>query len=383
MNGTLSIGNIDLSNNDPLILEFRDIWYTNGSIKGRIGHVGGPLNGENASGAVIGIHPGYLEVIPEGIHTISDLPVDSFLSWNNTSDQNGTFSIEGIPFGENYTMIIVPDDWVRFNGTESGYIISTIHFSHPIDFNTSRYPDSEVNGTVTYYEYIQPARGSVFGTVRFENKGPLAGNVSEGVTISLFNESGEEIGVAISDENGNYSFEDIPFGDGYELRAIPPEEVLGINNNSTGYLFWDGSAFNHSGNTAYNISLKFYKYAPPEINHPKISIIGSDNDPLEDVKITVKIEDDTYTAFTNEFGVAEFTQYEGINFPDGTTFRAELEGYDSIKWDQGEGIPKMEEEEERKNDILLVWVLIGMIVVILIFGAILILSKRKKPIDEE
>ncbi len=55
MNGTVVISEIDLSNKDTIILEFRDIWHTNGTIFGKVTYGVGPLNGSNVSKAVLGL----------------------------------------------------------------------------------------------------------------------------------------------------------------------------------------------------------------------------------------------------------------------------------------------------------------------------------------
>ncbi len=268
------------------------------------------------------------------------------------------------------------------DGSESGYIIWTQMFAHPPTGYGQSYPDTEIDVSVPYYYHIPPVDGSISGTVRYSG-GPHDGGGASNVTVELYNLTGALIRVVLSDDEGNFTFKNISFGEGYELKANPSDDILGINNERTGYLLWDGSAFNHTTDIVYNISLKHYEYIPPIIKHPKVAIIDKDNDPLEDVKVTVKIGDDTFIAFTDENGIAEFIDLNGTNFPTIASFKGELDGYDSIKWDQGEGIPKMGEEKGRSDDLLLIWILIGMIVIILVFGTILIIGRKKPPIEEE
>lgn len=384
-NGTVRIAEIDLSNKDEIIVVFRDIRFTNGTIFGKAAYDGGPLGGSN---------------LTNGTAYLWDTRINSTFSKdlavrNISIDENGTFSFDGVEFSSHYSIWVFPADHAEEGGDTSGYTYGMESVLHHWDDDVDPvaypmgsfqkmddYPDTRINLTVSYYEYSPPAEGPVSGTVTYSG-GPGDGEGAPNATIELYNITGDLVGERISDENGNFTFENITIGEGYELKATPSRDVLGINNEETGYLFWDGSAFNHTGDSTYNISLKYYDYIPPVDKHPKVAIIDSDNDPLEGVKVTAKIDGNTYTAYTDDNGVAEFTELDGLDFPGGTSFKAELDGYDTIEWDQGDGIPKMDEEEERSDDLLLIWILIGMIVVILIFGTILMLTRRKGPVQEE
>ncbi len=382
MNGTIVVNDIDLSNKYPIVLEFRDLWYTDGTVFGKVTYGVGPLNGSNVSKAVIGLGRDIDLTGLQVISSISEVPSEDLIVWNITTDENGTFHIPNIPFYDNYTLLIIPKDWAMIDGSESGYIIWTQMFAHPPTGYGQSYPDTEIDVSVPYYYHIPPVDGSISGTVRYSG-GPHDGGGASNVTVKLYNLTGALFRVVLSDDEGNFTFENISFGEGYELKATPSDDILGINNERTGYLLWDGSSFNHTTDTIYNISLKYYEYISPIEKHPKVAIIDKDNDPILDVKVTVKIGSDTFIAYTNENGIAEFTDFNGTIFPATASFKAELEGYDTIEWDQGEGIPKMGEEKGRSDDMLLIWILIGMIVIILVFGTILIIGRKKPPIEEE
>ncbi len=391
MNGSLEIMDLNLSNTDPIIIEFRDIWFTNGTIFGQVKYDGGPLNNTPVANASVQL---FIPLSAEDLKVFRLNPIPDYsignLQWAHTNS-TGHYEFMNISFGHHLGITIGQEDMVIRDGNISGYYHEGVGFAHILRETlhksysyivyfidtTGQFPDTQINISVPYYEYIPPMEGPISGTVKFNDKGPKANETAPNVTVSLFNITGDRIGETLSDENGNYTFSNITFGEGYELRAMPSPEDLGINNNRTGYLFWDGSGFDHTGDTVFNISLKYFQYVEPVIKHPKVFIIDDNNDPLDHVMVTITTGEDEFTAFTNEDGIAEFRDIDGIELPDGAVLKAEKDGYTTIEWNQGDGIPKMEEEPKRGDDILLVWVLIGMIILILGFGMYLMMKKGK------
>lgn len=386
-NAMIEIEEIDLTNDAPIHLDFMDIWFTNGTIFGNIVHEGGPMDGEPVSN-------GTAYLWDYSVNTTFSR--DHELAKEYPLDENGSFMIVDLDFSFYNQIWVYPEDTVEDGGFESGYTFNVLNVPHhwivvgnftnfqPGSFKKMEdYPDTYVSLSIPYYEYIPPNEGDIFGTVRFGIKGPLANEIAPNTTVMLYNLTEDLIGETISDAEGNYSFEDIPFGEGYELRAMPADDVLGVTNNISGYLFWDGSAFNHTGDTNQNISLKYYQHIPPSIKHPKVAIISEDNEPMKNVRVTVTIGEEEYIAYTNEDGIAEFDEIEGLSFPNGSSFMAEIDGYETIEWDHGDGIPKMKEEPMRDDDTLLVWILIAMIVIVLMVGTYLITRKRDQEIKEE
>lgn len=391
MNETVILDDIDLTNTDDILIEFRDLWLTNGTVFGKVTFEGGPLDGMNVSNGSAYLWPYDVDTPFARDH---ELAIEYSII-------NGTFIMEDLIFSYYYQIWVFPNDTVEGSRIKTGYTFDarTVHHHWVHDIGTEvpierfqkmeNYPDTFVNFTIQYFEFVPPTNGSISGTIKYE-KGPNADLVAPNVTVLLFDLNETRIGETESDENGNYSFENIEYGLNFEIRAIPSDIDLGINNNKTGYLFWDGSAFNHFYNltthtsgTTHNISLKYYKYIPPAVHHPRVAIIDSNNEPLEHVLVTVTIGEDDYRAVTDENGIAEFMTLTGLDFPDGSKFTAEGEGYETIEWEEGDSVPKMEKEEGRDDDLVLILVLSAMMIAVLVFAFILIFAKKKQVPDTE
>lgn len=404
INNTIILEDIPLTNTDDILLEFRDIWHTNGSIYGHVKYGEGPMEGEPLVNATLDLF------IPLGSDSLEEPRVTKY-DWNmtfgthlyTTTNSSGFFEFENVTFGHGFTLQLDHSDLIDNGGNISGYYPLIEGFDHVLQessgpvtdmsfihyyYNTSApYPDSELDLTVPYYEFVLPTEGPITGTVKFD-EGPKDGEKASNVTVELFDRNGTSLVETRTDTDGDYTFFNITYDIDYEIRATPSDADLGINNNRTGYLFWDGSAFNHYYNetthrtgTTINISLKHYEYIPPAVHHPKVAIIDSGNDPLENVKVTLRVNDEEIMVLTDENGVAEFKKLTGLYFPEGSTFKAELEGYETIEWKEDDPVPKMKEEEEREDDYLLIGILAVIIIAVLAFAFILIFS-RKKPVSE-
>jgi len=386
-NGDMNITLFDLNSTEPVLLEFRDIHHTNGTIKGRISYSGGPMDGLLAANASVS-----LAALETSFDTNVSLlpPASEMILANTTTDDTGHFLFSNVDFAHDLTLIVHPRNEVPWGGNMSGYTGARISFDHNMvkDVNGSSdgysiyvispgadYPDTVLDPELDYYEYIPPTNGTISGVVIYDG-GPLDSEFANNTTVRLYNLTGDMVSETTTDRGGNFSFKGVPFGDGYEIRAYPREALRGVINNSTGYLPWDGSAFNLTGDLSYNISLKYYEHHENLRKHPSVMILDTDNEPVEGVEVTLFVEGERYTSVTDGMGVAEFEQIEGLAFPEGSSFRAEKEGYETIEWNIGEGIPKMRKEAERPDDTFLVLFLVGVVILILVLAVFLMSRKR-------
>lgn len=336
-----------------IVLEYVEfVPPTNGTLQGEIIYSGGPKDGEISSNATVFIYNSSMVEIA-----------------NDTVDEQGRYEFLELPFGENYTVKVVPVDGVKMGGSEEGYPILEMIFHH----------DNVRDLNISILYYIPAISGPISGWVRYQ-EGPKDGNFIPNASVILLNISGDEIGSMKTDDAGYFIFEDVPFGVGYELRVSPPMEDAGVNNEETGYLFWDGSAFPHNGSTRMNASLKYY--SEPAI-HPRVTILDRDGEPVESVWITAEVSDEVYTAETDALGTAVFIGYDGENFPDGTIMKASRSGWEKERWEWQEPVPQMKEAEAYDNS--LVFILIAVFVFIVIGAALvtMFLGRTKEEIIEE
>lgn len=325
---------------------------TSGPLSGHISYSGGDMDGENVTNATVKV---YNETMAEIASTMSDA--------------NGTYLFEDLDFGHNYTLEVAPEDPVEDGGTESGYVTTLWGY-----FNFTE--EMEKNLTVDYYEYVPPTSGPVSGTVSYSG-GPHDGNSSVNTTVAILNSTGTELYSTETDLNGNYSFEDMEFGSGYTLVVTPPSELEGVMDVKSGYLVHE-EELNHTEGTTIDVSLEYYeKPSDSEKKHPEIKITDEDGDPVEGVKVTAKIDGDTYTATTDGNGIASFTGYDGEEFPAGTEFKATHDDYEEISWEQGDEIPQMK-ESKRDNTVM---VIILVVIVALIILALLFFGLKGRGED--
>lgn len=318
----------------------------------------------------------------EGIVSTLDVPVHSLpianasvlildnnqtVIANTTTDESGFFRFWEIPMGVNFTLRVVPPNPVEEGGEESGYLI----FESWVNLTES----DEVVILLQYYEYNS---APIFGYVRYKD-GPKEGEFVELAEVRLFNQTGVEMGVAITKWGGLYGFQDIPFGEIYELRITPPLHELGVNLEITGYLPWD-YGFYHNRSISINASLKYYEHMEPAPPHPEVTILDDEGNPVEGAQVEVTIEGATYTAKTNMFGTAVFQSLEMEDFPAEAEFTVSKEGYDDIEWKQGEEIPAIKESKTEEP----IWLLVLMVIVVLLVLAIAayLIFLRKGPGEE-
>jgi len=352
----IEIDQVDANTTDDLVFEFTDIFDQVRSISGWATYLDGPFEGMNATNTTV-------LVFGDNMTEVA----------NATVNMTGTFVIEGLPIDVNYTLVSVPEFEVDAEGTVSGYLRTS--------YNVTLSDDIVWDPELPYYEYIAPppTSGPIHGYIRYF-EGPKDGDFSEGAEVRLFNENGDLIGTEATDEGGHFLFEDIPFGELYELRATPPLDELGENLKTTGYLVWDSSAFAHNGSTRINVSLNYYEHIVSPVYHPKVTILDEDGDPVEGVQVEVTILGATYRATTNAQGVATFEGLDMADFPGNATFRGSKEGYDDITWNQGGDIPKLKESKD-ETDTWLIIVLV-VVVVIVLAGAAYLIFMKKGPEDE-
>ncbi|MBN1390413.1 MAG: hypothetical protein JXA22_07215 [Candidatus Thermoplasmatota archaeon] len=346
---------VDANTTDDILFEFTDIFDQVRAIRGWVTYLDGPMMGQNATNATIHIiSPNMTEVA------------------NATVNGTGLYEIEGLHVGVIYTIVVVPEFEVVDGGSNSGYIRTetTVNLTDDIFWDPA----------FAYWWYIPPTAGPIFGYVRYL-EGPKDGVFCGGAEVDLYNLTGELSATTTTDNDGHYMFEDVPFGEGYEIRVTPPLEELGTNLQITGYLVWDGSAFTHNGSTRINASLKYYEHVEPTIYHPDITIIDENGRPVEGVVVEVSILGATYKATTNDEGIALFEDLDMADFPSGATFKASREGYDDIEWVQGESVPAMKESVDDPHTWLII--LLVIVVIMVLAGAAYIIFVRKGPEEEK
>ncbi|MEA3559110.1 MAG: fibronectin type III domain-containing protein, partial [Candidatus Thermoplasmatota archaeon] len=289
------------------------------------------------------------------------------------ADMNGSYMIENLDFGHNYTIEVTPENAVEDGGTESGHIMT---MEGPFNFTD----DMVMNITVDLYTYTKPSAGQISGTIAYGG-GPMDGDVSEGARVSLMDEDGAYTNTT-TNETGYYSFEDVDLGN-YTITVYPPALMAGETDVKSGYMMAEIAEFvvDSDVEIVKDVELNYYEYEeqPNAEDHPEINITDEDGEPIEGVTITVTVGEDTYTATTDSDGVAVFNDFDGTEFPADSEYRAEKDGYDTIEWKQGESVPEMKEEEETDNTLM--YILIAAVVVILL--VVLFLFMRKKGDDEE
>ncbi|MFW3147322.1 MAG: hypothetical protein ACMUIE_11005 [Thermoplasmatota archaeon] len=340
---------VEFNFTDDLDLEIEVEYYEyvppiNGTLNGTVTYKGGPMDGQNAVNATVMVHNNTMSM------------------WETIVDENGTYSFEELPLGLDYILRIVPMDGVTEGGLEEGYLITEILFDH--------ISDQTLN--VEIRNYTPPTEGPIYGWVRYEG-GPKDGLFAEGARVLLLNMTGSQVGNMTTSTTGYFEFPGKPVGEGYELRITPREDELGINNQATGYLFWDGSAFTHDGDTRINASLKYYR-KPVEIR-----IVDDDGNPVEGAIVTITIGNETYTAETDEDGIAIFDDLEEI--PDGAEIEASKEGYETRTWKWPEPTPPLVLSETQ--DHTLVFILISIFVVIAIAVALFFMFGRRSKEEYE
>ena len=342
------------------------VWNTtddpiNGTLSGKVLYSGGPMTGENATNATVHLHNGTMDEI-----------------MNTTVDEEGYFEFLEVPFesGWNYTLRVVPEEVVEEGGDTSGYIewMDNFTFEEPLGLEID----------LEYYEYIPPppTSGPVSGTVTYDG-GDEDGNVSVGATVTLLNSTGVEVNSTETDENGNYTFADIEFGDGYTIVVTPAEDMAGETDVKSGYLDSD-SEFDHSSEdgSVVDIELTYYQKPPEEVQHPNITILDEDDNPVEGAKVTAEIDGETYTATTDSNGVAEFGEYEGEEFPEGTEFKATHDDFEEITWSQGDEVPQMKEEKKEDNTLMIVILVVIVVLIILALLFFGLKGKGEEPLED-
>jgi hypothetical protein len=255
-------------------------------------------------------------------------------------------------------MWFIPENDVGWNGTESGYVKEVIHF----EFTEDLVKDV----SLAYFEYDPSLRGDIYGRVVYEG-GPKDGEGASAVKVELLLGSAA-LQTITTNGTGHYRFESVIFMSPLTIRITPLEEDIGEMDARSGYLPKTTPEFNHiDGDHEENVILEYYEMGVEE--HPSVTILDEDGDPISDVVVVVNVGDDMYVAMTDENGTAEFDELSGAEFPDGAAFKASKEGYGDVEWAQGDEIPEMveeKEEEEESNDIFLILVIILIIIIVLV-----------------
>lgn len=332
---------------------------TTGTLEGHVTYLNGPMMGRNSTNA-----------------TVFLMNMDGSEFGNTTTEVNGSFMFEGVPFANNYTLKVIPEDAVVPGGQVSGYIERTIVFN----FNVSML----LPLSLEYYTYIPPAEGPIHGRILYSG-GPKDGEPVVMARVEVLSR-GASFAYVNTNSSGYYRFSIIGFGTNYTLRVTPPGDQLGIVDNNSGYLVSVSEAFDHSDPSGIRVDMEmeYYEYIPeePPVVHPKITILDEDENPVPGVLVVVTINGTTYSAVTDENGTAVFVYLTGSDFPVGAHFKASKDGYEDIEWDQGDPVPQMSREKEDDEPDLLTIVII-IVFVLIALGVILYMLSRRSEYEEE
>ncbi len=155
--------------------------------------------------------------------------------WDLNTSSPGTFSYVDLPPSTEYGFRVIAVD-------DAGWM------SDGVEVSNTTFP---------------PIGGDISGMVRY-NEGPMDGAVAEGTLVTLFNTTMESIASQTINATGMYMFHDVLFGEGYLLRAVPPDAVAD-GGEKNGYLAWEWT-FDHTGELTKNISIPYYLYDSDDIS---------------------------------------------------------------------------------------------------------------------
>jgi len=323
---------------------------TKGTLSGWVLYQGGPLDGQNASGASVTLYNSTHQEVASAV-----------------LGEDGRFTFHNISFADGYLLEITPQDPVVYGGNQSGYCV----WRGLINFTEER----EMTVHIRYYEYVPPTEGALSGVVIYSG-GPHDGEKAAGVSVEVYSNT-TLVKSSTADENGTFTIENLTFGV-YRIVFVPPDEVAEGGNRS-GYVRVEVE-LNFTEDKIMEVTVPYYNYTPPPPpTHPKVRILDKDGEPVEGVTVKATVNGTVYTATTDEEGWAIFTGFEG-DFPPGTEFSAEKEGYKKITWREGETPPPLEKEEKQERDYI--YLLLLLVVILLLIGAILLLRK-KGEVEEE
>lgn len=325
--------------------------YDSDDIHGQAVYSGGPMDGMNATNATVIL---YNETMVEIASII-------------TNETTGMYLFEDVPFGINYTIKVDPVDAVVDGGDNSGYIAY-------ISGSFNHTGELKMDISIEHYTYVipQPTTAPVYGTITFGD-GPKEGEAAAGCKVSLIDTEGGYTNTT-TNETGGYLFEGVAFGS-YSIKVFPVAADLGETDVRSGYMAVIISPFNveFAEGVVKDAAFTYYTFEEPTPVGPTITILDENGDPVKGVKVTADVNGTIYEAITDEDGKAAF-DYDGEEFPAGTTYTAEKDGFDPIEWNEGESVPELKEEKEDSN--ILMFILIAVVLVIVILVIFLLIRKK-------
>ncbi|RLF70001.1 MAG: hypothetical protein DRN55_09025, partial [Thermoplasmata archaeon] len=111
----------------------------------------------------------------------------------------------------------------------------------------------------------------------------------------------------------------------------------------------------------------------------KVRILDKDGEPVEGVTVKATVNGTVYTATTDEEGWAIFTGFDG-DFPPGTEFSAEKEGYEKISWSEGEPVPKL--KEKKGEGFPYIYLILVLVLFIVTLGVLLAKRGGRGEVEE-
>ena len=167
-----------------------------------------------------------------------------------TTDANGDYSFPNLPLGtytvvqtnlpnyidvsdtmganDNRIMVILTPQGVR-DSVENNFVDELVSAAPSVSQAPSISPTVSPAPTNTASPTTSPSTsvvGSISGTVLEDRDNDDIGDVGiPGVTVTVFNEAGEEVATTVTDENGNFSFPNLPMGTYTIVQTNLPDYV--------------------------------------------------------------------------------------------------------------------------------------------------------------
>jgi hypothetical protein len=155
-----------------------------------------------------------------------------------TTDENGNYTFGDLPPGTYQVAQTVPVDYTAINDVDGGDL-TIIGDVTPITIASGQ--------IVTDQDFVNQQPGSISGTILIDTTGDGFGDAPhEGVIVALLDENGDPVLdsngdpiTTVTDENGDYSFTDVPPGT-YQVAQTVPDGYVAIDDVDGGDLTING-----------------------------------------------------------------------------------------------------------------------------------------------
>lgn len=194
-------------------------------------HVDAYINNVGSITGTFYVEPDTNGMVQAGDPRLSDVTVSTIVNGEEvfaTVNEDGTFVFEQLPAGD-YELTFTVSEGYKISDTVTGEDI-TEGLRNDVDPNGKVSGVKVVAGEITEnIDLVAHPVGAVAGTVIIE--GDKDGNVTTnsngntvaGVRVELLNANGDVVAETTTDSNGDYRFDDVIAGSGYQVRVVTPE----------------------------------------------------------------------------------------------------------------------------------------------------------------